>query len=302
LAAVVAAALLGAAGVPPIRALDTLRDMRQPLATPRPTQPVDWPSVPDLDGLEPVAETDRFLVYLAQDSPLLARTARRWAPQLDAIGTLVQARLGLSDEPERVHVVFAPAYGGSCPARGLATQREIGDGSTRLVVPVIEVFVDRATSEDQIRAVIAHEVTHAYTFGPQFVGDGVLGEGVANWAPGGLVRRWQGVDSWAEETRLRLADGTYVSVADAGGLTPAPGEDCLERRDRVYNVRAAFTEWLVNRYGRGVVLAMPHYEVREAQEGSGEPVLRVLPDYRAATGFSLEELETIWLAELTGRL
>jgi hypothetical protein len=274
-----------------------------PVATPRPTQPVDWPELPDIETLEPVAVTERFHVYAVGASPFLEETAVSWAGEADDIAAFVQWRLGMADPPPIVHLVFAPAYGGNCPARGLATRtgggREGVDGEAGEDRRLIQVFVDANTSVDQIRAVIGHEVTHAYTFTDDFVGDGVLTEGIANWAPGGLVRRWQDVESWPDEVRRRLADGTYISVADPAGLTPDPGEDCLARRDRVYNVRAAFTEWLIERVGRRTVLAMPGREIREAQEGSDEPVRRLLPDYVRATGFELEELETIWLAEVT---
>jgi hypothetical protein len=294
------AVLPAAAQVP-----DAGRDERTParLATPRPTQPVDWPTIPELSELEPVLRTDAYVVYTTEDSRVLQTYARRWERSVDGIAALVASRLGLAGERPMIHLVFAPAYRGDCPARGLATMRELGEPTVEGEdVPMIAVFVDSSTSEDQVRAVIAHETAHAYTFARGFVGDGVLTEGVANWAPGGLVRRWQGVESWRAQALERLADGTYVSVADPAGLTPDPGEDCLARRDRVYNIRAAFTEWLVGRYGREMVLAMPSFEVQEAQEGSQEPVLRILPDYREATGFDLDELETIWLAELTGRL
>jgi hypothetical protein len=257
---------------------------------------VDWPELPNLENAEPLVRTRNFHVYAAdEDDVLLLVAARRWAAQIDAIGALIASRLGLHAPPDDpIHVVFARAYAAPCPARGLATHAS--DRST------VAVFVDDDTPDVQVRAVLAHEITHAFTFGGEFVGDGVLTEGVANWAPGGLVTAWQDADSWTDAVRKLLASGDYVSVADPAGLQPARGEDCIGRRDRVYNARAAFTEWLVDRLGRDVVLAMPYEELQEAREGSDEPVRRKVPDYRDASGFTLEQLETIWLAEITGSL
>lgn len=264
-------------------------------ATPLPTQPVDWPDLPDLDAVEPEVRTAHFDVYAADPAdPLLVASARRWAVQLEAIGTLIASRLGIGGIPDHpVRVQFARSYEAACPARGLASHAN--------EMSTIAVFVDETTTDIQVRAVMAHEITHAYTFGEHFVGDGVLTEGIANWAPGGLVRTWQKVDAWPDEVRRLLDSGMYISVADPGGLQPAPGEDCISRRDRVYNIRAAFTEWLVDRIGTEEVLAMPSREVQEAGEGSQEPVRKQVPDYHAATGFTLDQLETIWLAEITGR-
>ncbi|MFQ5460630.1 MAG: hypothetical protein ACE5EL_07535, partial [Anaerolineae bacterium] len=293
-AAAVGLALAWAAATPGLAA-PVARAQESAAATPRPTQPVDWPELPDVETLDPVATTDHFRVYVAEaDSPALQEAARAWSPHLEALLALLASRLRLPLGHGIVRVIFAPAYVAPCPARGLAYSRDEG--------PVIAAFVGPDTTTTQIRAVLAHEITHALTMTDDFVGDGVLTEGIANWAPGGIVRQWQGVDSWATAARASLADGTYVSVADPDGLSPAPGEDCLARRDRVYNVRAAFTEWLARRVGIETLVAMPARVIREAQEGSAEPRVRREPDYEAATGFTLAELEAIWLAQLTGSL
>lgn len=268
-------------------------DPSDPSATPTAADPnaiVDWPDVPDVAALEPVTTTARFTVTVTDGGDaLLLRTARAWAPALEGLLDEASERVGRALPRPPVAVVFARAYEARCPARGLASP---GDEA-----PLLMVFVDEDTSAVQIRAVLAHEIVHHLTYDGAFVGDAVLTEGVANWGAGPHALAWQGFPSWPAAARAYLADGTYVSVADDTGQVPREGESCLARRDRVYNVRAAFVEWLVATYGRETVLAMPAREVPDPDDPDGEP-LRV-PDYAAATGHDLVALERRWLAELT---
>lgn len=251
---------------------------------------VDWPDVPEVAALEPVTTTARFTVTVADDADaLLVEKARAWAPALEGLLDEASERVGLALARPPVAVIFARAYEARCPARGLA--------SPGAEAPLLMVFVDEDTTDVQIRAVLAHEIVHHLTYQPDFVGDAVLTEGVANWGAGPHALAWQGFPSWPAAARAYLADGTYVSVADETGQIPREGEACLARRDRVYNVRAAFVAWLVATYGRETVLAMPAREVADPEDPDGEP-LRV-PDYEAATGLDLVALERRWLAELT---
>ena len=256
-----------------------------PEPTPEPTIPVDWPDLPETDEAPLVVETEHFEVRVARDSAVLVDAAERWAPTLESLRAILEARLGL-ELPAEVTVMFAPTYGGQCPARGLA-QGNVDE-------PLMAVFMDGNTTDEQIRGVLAHELVHILTFNSDFVGDGVLTEGIANWAAGRFMLDWQGIESWDAATRNLIADRRYVSVTKTNPLVPDPGEDCLERRDRVYNARASFTGWLVETAGLETVLEMP-------RTGGGEGQ-RPRPDYEAATGFTLPELETLWLAEITGTL
>lgn len=252
---------------------------------------VNWPDVPDAATLEPVTTTAHFTVTVADaaDGVLMA-AAQAWASELEPLLSEMTRRVGHELPNPPVAVVFARAYEARCPARGLASP---GDD-----VPLLMVMLDEDTSDVQIRAVLAHEIVHHLTYQDDFVGDSVLTEGVANWGAGAYALAWQDWPSWQAAARSYLADGTYVSVADDTGQVPRDGEDCLARRDRVYNVRAAFVGWLVTTYGRDTVLAMPAREVPDPDDPDGEP-LRV-PDYEAATGLGLVALERRWLAELTG--
>jgi hypothetical protein len=198
-----------------------------------------------------------------------------------------------------VGVVFERTYPARCPARGLATM-----GSSH---PLVVVYAGETTSETQIRAVLAHEIVHQLTSGESFVGDGVLTEGIANYGADHMMLAWQGYESWEEAVLDYIARDGYVSIAAANPLSPTDDEDCIARRDRVYNTRSAFVAWLVDRIGLEAVIAMPFIEAptRDPTTGqvilveeTGEIQMDRQPDYRAATGHDLATLELIWLAEL----
>ena len=251
---------------------------------------VDWPELPELDGRDPVTTTARFRVYaIPTDDVKVREIANEWATVLDTTLDEVSDTMDRDLTAEIGSVVFTRSYQARCPARGLAAP---GDD------PLVMIFVDERTPDVQIQAVLAHEIAHLLTFDDGFIGDGVLTEGVANWAAGRHALAWQGVSSWDAAARASIRAGTYVSIADDYGLNPRAGEDCIARRDRVYNARTAFVAWLIDEIGLETVLKMPvREETRRRSPDAEEEVLR-LPDYSAAAGASLTQLERRWLAEL----
>lgn len=277
----------------------TDRPTRRVTATPErprrgPTLPsaVDWPKLAEVGTREPLTATAHFHVF-AEDpaDPVLAAAADRWAPEVEALLADVTERLagrGLPQAP--VQLVFSRAYAARCPARGLA--------STGHDPPLIMIFVADDTTDVQVRAVLAHEITHHVTLDDRFVGDGILTEGIANWGAGRHMLAWQGVRSWEAAVRGYLVHGDYVSIADATALNPRPGEDCIARRDRVYNIRTAFVDWLILRVGLERVLAMPYVEIETPARNGQTPEVQRVPDYAAATGADLELLERLWLRDL----
>jgi hypothetical protein len=262
-----------------------------PFGTPTLPPAVDWPTLPDVSTSTPLTTTAHFAVHAADaDDPFLTGMARTWAPALEDILRYTSARMGRQLPKTPVHVVFARAYAAACPARGLASPGE--------KVPLLMIYVDEHTSAIQVRAVLAHEMVHHLTFDGRFVGDGILTEGIAHWGAGQMLLDWQKLGGWDEAVRRYLAAGEYVSIADDTALNPRPGDNCIERRDRVYNIRAAFVDWLIRNFGREVVLAMPYQEHTTVDPDSGEQKVERVPDYAAATGHTLPELERLWLAEL----
>ncbi len=268
-------------------------------AEPTPIPAVDWPELPELADREPDYESESFQVYSADPEWELGRDfAVRWGRELPTILAAVSAKTGRELPVSPVMVAFAPRYEARCPARGLASM-----GSE----PMILVYADESTPDSQIRGVLAHEMVHQLTIDGAFARDGVLTEGIANWGADDMMLEWQGFPSWDAAVLDYLARGEYVPISDEEGLSPEPGEDCLARRDRVYNERAAFVGWLVEKIELETVLAMPYFEVAQRDIESGE-VLRDpetgevftyrLPDYRTATGYDLETLELLWLMQL----
>lgn len=252
---------------------------------------VDWPDLPELGARTALTTTDHFAVYVAEDGdPLLSDLAAAWSPALEPILAYVSTRLGLALPHAPVDVVFARAYEAPCRARGLASP-----GGER---PVIVLFAQESIGPRQVRAVLAHEIVHHLTANDRFVGDGILTEGLAHWGAGEMLLAWQGFRTWDDAVRRYLAQGRYVSITDDTALNPRPGDDCLERRDRVYNIRTAFVDWLIRSYGLETVLAMPYLERTLRDPETGEPYSVRVPDYEAATGQPLPVLEQRWLAEV----
>ena len=256
---------------------------------------VNWPDFAVYDellGFQPAIQTTHFDLYAVDSTdPLLAASVARWAGQIETLHDYVSSRAGPMAS-ETVAVLFDRRYEARCPARGLASP-----GHER---PHLVVFLDDETSDEQVRAVLAHEIAHHAFTGEDFVGDGVLTEGLANWAAGDYALAWQGHESWAAAAEGYLEAGQYVSVADHGALTPREGEDCIARRDRIYNVRAAFVAWLVERYGLDLIGAMPSRTDTRLNALAGERAEMIVPDYEAATGRTLTQLEAAWLRELRG--
>lgn len=251
---------------------------------------VDWPATPDLRDRSPLAETTHFKVFAASEDKLLAQQARAWSPRLESILAADSRRLGGRMLSTPVNLVFARRYEARCPARGLA--------ATRDDPPLLMLFVDEQSGPVQIEAVLAHEMAHHLTLDDRFVGDAVLTEGIANWGGGDAVLRWQGLQRWQDAVRAYWRQGRYVSITDQTALQPRPGEDCIARRDRVYNIRTAFVDWLVGQIGIERVLAMPAVSVVWTDAASGERHQQSLPDYESAAGASLGDLERRFLRAL----
>ncbi|MFN8422350.1 MAG: hypothetical protein U0470_02820 [Anaerolineae bacterium] len=208
---------------------------------------------------------------------------------------LRRGRLGRDMPVRPIGIVFSRGYEAACPARGLAAPTD-----DERKTPLIMVFIGPDTSDLQIRAVLAHEMAHHIAMDDAFVGDGVLTEGIANWAAGAYALAWQGFGSWDDAARRYLAEGDYVSVADPSGLRAAarravPGAP-RPRVQRPHRVRR-----LADRPLR------PGHRARDAQDDRprrrpagrrGDAEERTVPDYAAATGDSLTQLERRWLADL----
>lgn len=127
-------------------------------------------------------------------------------------------------------IVILPREEGCPPKRGgyNADDREVS------------VFLTGEENADWVRGVLSHELAHALAQQEirQETGDPTLIEGFATWAS---VPYWDDWQPWAD---FREAAGIPPSEFEAGEC------DTLNR-DFVYARRAAFLDWLVERFGRG---------------------------------------------------
>jgi hypothetical protein len=251
--------------------------------------PVDWRPLPTLAARTPIASSEHFRVFVDPAGDVrLEAVARRWAPRLEAILAADERRFG-RDLASIVDVAFSPAYDARCPARGLA--------SPASDPPLIVVYVPEDVMERYMSGVLAHEIGHHLTAGEDFVSDGILSEGLANWIAGPPMLAWMGLESWDSAVRAALAGGTYLSLTQPDVLSPLPAESCIARRDVVYALRTSFVGWMIRTYGLDTVRAMPYSEKRATDAMGTESITRE-PDYAAATGHSLRELERLWLEDV----
>ena len=220
---------------------------------------------------------------------VLCRTHRHQG--LEGILAAGEARFGRL-LAEDVDIVFQRAYEARCPARGLAAPANDP--------PLTVVYADARSDELYLGGVLAHEIGHHVSMGGDFVADGIISEGLANWIAEEAVLAWRGLDGWDEAVRRAMIEGTYASLTDPDALSPLPGEDCIERRDRVYALRTSFVAWLIEGWGLDTVRAMP-YRDTAVRDDRGEVQMLRQPDYVAATGHDLAELERLWLVDVLRR-
>jgi hypothetical protein len=260
-----------------------------PVATATVAPPVDWRPLPTLSARQPLATTQHFRVHVDPEGDTrLEAIALRWARRLEAILAADESRFD-RHLTQTIDVVFSAAYEARCPARGLASPGHDP--------PLIVVYVPEDVTDRFMHGVLAHEMGHHLTASDDFVADGVLSEGLANWIAGPPMLAWMGLDAWDDAVRAAVASGAYQSLTQPDVLSPGPGENCIQRRDLVYALRASFVAWMIGEYGLDAVKAMPYSESRTT-DADGQEVTTRQPDYAAATGLTLRQLERLWLEDV----
>ncbi|MDP9373090.1 MAG: hypothetical protein M3Q65_11700 [Chloroflexota bacterium] len=239
------------------------------------------PAVPTAPPLAepPAARTAHFRFY----DPEGAHGARiaTLGAEAEGIYDSVSARTGLT-LPEPLPVVVQTPAASSCAARGVANSDDRGVGQIRL-------FADAGTPREQLLAVFAHEVTHILHFVAVRGGvpDATLAEGFANWAILPYWSAWQGFPSFEDAVRAYLDDGRFVPLDN-------PPADCtILRRDVIYNERASFVGYLIERYGRERFL-----EASATGVPAPGSTLRETADYARVYGVPFDQLIDEWLARV----
>lgn len=235
-------------------------------------------------------QTRALDVYAGDEiDPALRASLPDQAQRFDQITEDVERRLGTRLTRRVVLLVQPPEAGravrANCPARGAATRTD--DGHL-----LIYLFADSETSTAQKEAVIAHEVAHQAVYTKLgHGGDTVLNEGLANWAIPEPWREWQEAPSFDSFVLESIAQGAYVPLTESITRNfehPAPGEDCFETRDQLYNQWASFADFLIRHYGWSAIRNFWQQPVERGEEF----------DYRVGFGKTLAELEREWLVQL----
>jgi len=239
----------------------------------RPGPPV-YPTQPRGLG-QPAAQTAHYQFYDPEGTH--AAVIALYAAEAEEIYAYVTDRTGLQ-APGALTIVLQTQAASDCAARGITYT----DGLR------IGIFVSPTTPPGQLRMVLAHETTHAlhlpYT---AFNLDITLVEGFANWASLRYWSAWQGLASFDDAVRTYLADGRFVSVDD-------PPADCtIAGRDVIYNERASFVGFLIDRYGIERLLAASKTSVQ-----TGRASIPFIADYEQVYGKTLTALIDAWLATL----
>jgi hypothetical protein len=239
----------------------------------RPGPPV-YPTQPRSPG-QPVVRTEHYAFFDPEGAH--GATIALYAAEAEAIYAYVADRTGLRVAAP-IPVVLQTQATSDCAARGVAYR----DGGR------ISILVAPTTSAAQLRMVLAHETTHVLHM-PRTAAnfDITLVEGFANWASLRYWSDWQGRASFDDAVRGYLAEGRFVAVDD-------PPVDCtIAGRDVIYNERASFVGFLIDRYGLDRFLAASDTAVPVARAN-----MRFIADYETVYGKSQAALLEEWLAAL----
>lgn len=239
----------------------------------RPGPPV-YPTQPRGLG-QPAVQTAHYQFYDPEGTH--AAVIALYAAEAEEIYAYVADRTGLQ-APGALTIVLQTQAASDCAARGITYR----DGMR------ISIFMAPTTPPGQLRMVLAHETTHAlhlpYT-APDL--DITLVEGFANWASLRYWSEWQGLANFDDAVRTYLADGRFVPVND-------PPADCtIAGRDVIYNERASFVGFLIDRYGIDRFLAASKTSVL-----TGRASIPAIADYEQVYGETLTALLDEWVASL----
>jgi hypothetical protein len=235
-------------------------------------RPAVFPTQPRGLG-QPAAQTVHYQFFDPEGTH--GASIALYAAEGEEIYAYVAARTGLHVATP-IQVVIQTQAASDCAARGI-TYRDGGR---------ISVFVTPDTSTGQLRMVLAHETTHVLHL-PYAADDITLLEGFANWASLRYWSDWQGLSSFDDAVRTYLVEGRYVPVDD-------PPADCtIAGRDVIYNERASFVGFLIERYGMDQFLAVSRTTVPTQRAN-----IPYIADYERIYGKSLEALLDEWLAAM----
>lgn len=112
---------------------------------------------------------------------------------------------------------------------------------------IIQIFIRPQTSQDQILAVFAHELSHLllYKWVPQNNPHRMLNEGLATWLAGKYWLQWHQIPSFNLAAREHINRNKYIKLDTSYVLI----FKSVEYRDILYSEWASFMDYLVKIYG-----------------------------------------------------
>ncbi len=213
-----------------------------------------------------------------------------WQQQAEQVYRDVSERTNTTISTKIIVTFFKPQMG-DCAPRGITYHEQ---------EPMILIFADQKTSQEQVLATFAHELGHVFLH-QNFEGSGdvALNEGLATWAAGNYWQVWKGA-SYDDSVRLYIYNGTYLPLFQNYDLshayTDTPG--CLTRRDTLLTELASFMDYLIRIYG---IEKMDELFKVQQSELAGSQYIVYPPDYKSVYGFEFNQLEAAWLISLFGK-
>jgi len=211
-----------------------------------------------------------------------------WQKESKQVYEYVNKRLGATIS-EKVIVIFVPPQSRNCAPRGTTFHEQ---------QPVIMIFANKDTREEQILAVLAHELGHVFIHQKyKDLSDVTLNEGIATWAAGDYWKDWKGAD-FNSDVRAFINNGTYLPLYQNYYLEKAYDEsssDCIIYRDILLTEIASFLDFLIQDYGTESLFSL--FETKQPELVDGQRVVYP-PDFKDVFGLEFNQLEYEWLKTL----
>jgi len=232
------------------------------------------------------AENTHFELY--SENNFLPVNIQWWQQESEQVYNYVSSRLNAIIN-EKVIVTFLPPQSGYCAPRGTTLHEQ---------QPIIIVFANQTTSDEQILATLAHELGHVFLHQEYpNLSDVALTEGMATWAAGEYWRDWKGAD-FNSGVRTFISNGTYLPLYpnyDLGKAYDNKSPDCIAHRDILLTEFASFLDFLLQNYGAEKLSAL--FDIRQPELVNNQRVAYP-PNYRDVYGLEFNQLEYEWLKTL----
>ena len=243
------------------------------------------PSLIEEDG-QPKAENAHFDLYAVNN--YLPIDIQWFQKKFDQVYEFVSARLDITIS-DKVVVTFVPPQSGECAPRGTTFLEQ---------QPIIVIYANRATSEEQILATLAHELGHVFIHQKYAnLSDVALTEGMATWAAGDYWEEWKGVD-FNFGVKAFINAGTYLPLYQNYYMEKAYDDNssgCITQRDILLTEFASFLDYLTQNYGTVKLSIL--FNTRQPELVNNQRVVYP-PNYRDVYGLEFNQLEYEWLKTL----